>query len=129
MRAAPTFGAEVQQVRRSHLTNVVRDKAPAIHVRFGSAKVTGDRSCGRAWKMDWTVSIYVRDDNDATADPLVVEAIKRLDPDVPYTNGADVELQSIDADTEIADGDAQRVDIRGTVKFVTGQWAIDEASQ
>ena len=118
----------IDNIRRSHLTIVDRERAPAIHARFGDAKRTDDdRACPWKWQIDFKVSVYVASDNDADADPIVVEVIKRLDPMIgtPYANGVDLRLSRVESDVEIADQDAQRVDVVGSAKFITDPWQID----
>lgn len=130
------YGASVdaplllENIRRSHLTRVNRDRAPAIHVRFGKAKPTEDKACNWRWEQDWTVSVYVRNDDDAEADPIVVEAVKRLNPltSTGYANKVVVRLTEIDANTEIADEDSQRVDINGTAGYTTAPWTLDQGA-
>lgn len=131
MQAAPlsAYGPEPplsDRVRRSHLTAVDRDLAPAIYVRFGVAKRAADKaSCDWRWDLEWTVSVYVRSDNDADSDPIVIEAVNRINATVvPYSNNVVPELTSIESDTEIADADAQRVDIKGVAIFFTPAWSL-----
>lgn len=132
MQAAPlsSYGPEPplsDRIRRSHLTRVDRDSAPAIYVRFGKAKRTGDRSsCSWRWELEWTISVYVRSDNDADSDPIVIEAVNRINPyTTPYQNNVVLDDEpSIESDTEIADADAQRVDISGTAIFHTPAWSL-----
>lgn len=115
-----------KNIRRSHLTVVPREEAPSIYLRFGRARPVADKSCQWRWELDWTVSVYLRSDNDEDADPLVIAAVNRVNPSngTPYTNAVRVELTEVDAETEIADEDAQRVDIKGVAKFGTAEWAL-----
>ncbi len=131
MRAAPlsAYGPEPplsDRIRRSHLTVVTRDTAPAVYVRFGEAKRgTNKASCNWRWDLEWQISIYVRSDNDADADPIVIECVRRINPDaVAYANGVFVEIVTIESDAEIADTDAQRVDIRGIAVYHTAAWSL-----
>lgn len=119
----------VENIRRSHLTAVNRDRAPAIYVRFGKAKVTEDKNCNWLWQHEWTVSVYVRSDDDAEGDPIVIEAVTRLNPltSTGYANQVVVKLTQIDAETEIADSDAQRVDIIGVAGYTTAPWTLDQS--
>ncbi len=128
--AYPLGGPLFDQIKRSHLTNVKRDDAPAIHLRFPRARPVSDTSCAWQWTQDVTVSVYTRGDaGDLLADPIVVESVKRLNPLIGagYANSVVVELQSIEADTEVADEDATRVDIKLTAGFITGAWTLDAA--
>lgn len=129
LRAAPLYvpNVNVDRIRRSHLTAVPRTEAPTLYARFGRAKPTADKACKWQWEMEWTVSVYVRSDDDAEADPLVVQVVNRLNPLVgtPYSNNVTLNFSSVDAETEIADDDAQRVDVRGVAKFVTNQWSLE----
>jgi hypothetical protein len=121
----------VTEIRRSHLTAVDRDRAPAIYLRAGDMeRLDLERTCPWKWSMAWRVSVYVRSDEaDAAADPLVVEVVRRLNPTLgtPYTNGVDLRLHRIEVETEVADTDAQRVDVVGIARFQTVDWALDEA--
>lgn len=127
------YGASVdaplllENIRRCHLTRVNRDRAPAIHVRFGKATVSEDRACDWRWSLDWTASVYLRSDDDAEADPIVIEVVNRLNPQTStgYANNVVVKLTAIEADTEIADADAQRVDVKGTAEYETAAWSIE----
>lgn len=126
----PVFFPELDSIRRSHLTNVPREKSPAIHLRFPRARPVKDKSCNWQWTLDVTVSVYSRDDSgDVMADPLVGEVVTRLNPETStgYGNGVVVELESIENETEIADEDATRVDIKFTGKFATRAWQLDAA--
>jgi hypothetical protein len=130
LQATPlsTYGPEPplsDRIRRSHLTHVNRDDSPAIYVRFGKATKADDRSCSWRWELEWTVSVYVRSDNDADSDPIVIEAVARINPyATPYQNNAVLDIDSIESEIEVADGDAQRVDISGTAKLHTQAWSL-----
>lgn len=124
----PLSGVAVANIRRAHRTPVTRDMAPAVHVIDGDAKPTADKSCAWAWQFDLTVSVMVRDDAGYTgADPLVCEVVARINPelDPPYSHKARLELLTVRKDTEIADGDAVRVDIELRFKFGTAPWSLE----
>src|SRR6185369_808096 len=110
--ALPLFGPELDNIRRSHLTNVTRENAPAVHVRFPRQKPTEDKSCNWRWQMDFTVSVFSRDDSgDKMADPMVSEVVRRLNNQASkYTNKVTLEVDTIQTETETADSDATRVD-------------------
>jgi hypothetical protein len=130
MQAAPNFGVDVGSIRRSHLTVLPREKCPAIYCRFKRQKPTDGKACDWRWSMEFSVSVFSRDDSGATAaDAIIVEALKRLESTTlaPYANAVMVELIDIDVEDEIADEDAFRADINCVAKFVTAQWQIDVA--
>jgi hypothetical protein len=119
------------RIRRSHLTVVDRNQTPAIYLRAGDATRRGEETaCPWKWEMYWRVSVYVRDDaSDLASDPIVLEVVARLNPmvGVPYSNGVDLRLTKIEVVTEIADADAQCVDVVGVARYNTNEWALDEA--
>lgn len=128
LEAAPlsAYGpVQPSRIRRSHLTVVPRDEAPAIYVRFAEAKVESDKNCNWSWALEWTVSIYLRSDSDEEADPLVIEVLNRVNPATLYSNKVTVQIKSIESDPEIADSDAQRVDVKGVAKYVTPAWSLE----
>lgn len=120
---------QASNVRRYHLTNVDREDCPAIHMRAGDAtKDSEDKGCRWCWSLEVRVSVYVRSDaGDGIADPIVNEVVRRLNPNVTprYSNGVDLRLTKIETDTEVADTDAQRVDVVLTAKYDTGPWTLD----
>lgn len=132
LRAAPLtdYGAsppKADRIRRSHLTVVDRDSAPAVYVRFGRARRVSDRSCRWRWEMQWRVGIYVRSDDASEADQPVVAVLGRLNPEAaPFAGDFDVTLEGVDfeAEREIADADAAMVEIVGMVRFETAPWSL-----
>lgn len=132
LRALPLtdYGADAPafaMIRRSHLTVVDRTKAPAVYLRFGKATKSEDKACNWTWELEFTVSVYVRSDDDADADPIVLAVVSRLNPSppTPYTNLTFLRINEIDAETEVEDADAQRVDVKGIVKYTTRAWDLE----
>jgi hypothetical protein len=134
LTASPFPGiSSLTRIQRKHRTRVTRENAPAIHLIEGMAKPTKTVACDWQWEMDGTVALFVRDDNGLqAADPLLIEAIKRINPETgtPYPGKAELLLLRIgpgrggDEYTEIADEDATRVDIDLRFKFSTPRWTL-----
>ena len=121
-----TQGIDAGMIRRSHLTAVDRAKAPAIYLRFGDATKSEDKSCNWVWVHEFRVSVYVRSDDDSDADPAVQAVVARLNPNAtPYEHAKFVRIDKVEAETEVADADAQRVDVIGTMTYVTRAWNLE----
>lgn len=121
-------GVALASIRRKRRTQVTRENAPAIHLIEGQGKVNEDKSCDWRWEMDGTIAIFVRDDNGLeAADPFMVEAVKRINPEIApaYSNSMRLELLRIGPSTETADEDATRVDIDFRLKFGARRWTLD----
>lgn len=131
LQAAPRFGGvALASIRRSHRTAISRDKAPAIHVIDDDEvpdPVKVGKGCAVPWEKGFTVSLFLRDDEGyPAADPLKLEVMSRLDPETaPWPAGVVLAYGKIAYQTEIADGDAVRVDMRFTFKFQAASWQLD----
>lgn len=95
-------------IRRTHRTEVPREKSPAVHVIDGDDAPGGSR-CARAAEL--TVAIFVRgDDASAAADALKLAVIARVR--AAAIDGVSIKPpRRIAPETEIADKDVTRIDI------------------
>jgi endonuclease YncB( thermonuclease family) len=118
--------AETDNIRRDHRTVVPREKAPAVHVIDGDETPQKTAtSCYCKDELDFTVSIFVRDDEGyQAADPIKLAVMAALDPTVAYGNAIELRRGRIRSESEIADGDSLRVDMEFQFCFQTAEWAL-----
>lgn len=126
LQASPAI---TDNVRRAHRISITRENAPAVHLIDGTDTPTpAKNNCRTQRTCGFTVSIFVRDDEGASAaDPYVLAVNDALDPDVgtAYPGGAIMRQGRITVDEEIADGDAVRVDMAFEFDYQTTGWALD----
>lgn len=124
---APTdfIGTSGRGTRRSHLTAIDKDDAPAGNLRSGEDHPSKASKCAR--EGDIIVSIFVRDDDgESAADPYISELYSRFSAAWPA--GVSVSPGPIIRDTEVADGDATRVDCHFPVCYSVGErWSLERA--
>lgn len=134
LKAAPTnWGLGVQDVRRAHRTAVPKAGAPAVHLVGGRDEPAREhsKSLCRRRNAEFTVALFVRNDaGESAADPLRIEAMRRLNPETTglaaYPSGALVRPAEIDPDEEIADGDAIRIDMRFEFSYPATDWKLSQ---
>ncbi len=114
-------------VRRAHRVAVARDEAPAIYLIDGDDVIRGspDSDCRRDRVKRFTVAVFVRDDDGASAADTLVDAVNdRLDPVTAYASGATLLQGAIKPDEEIADEDAIRVDMEFEFRYQAPGWSL-----
>lgn len=129
--AAPSFGIDLESIRRKHRTPVTRARCPAVQVIEGAARLTEVKRCDWRFEMNGTIRVFVRDDDGLeAADPFVVEIVKRINPEIPtaYSNGVLLEITALEPEVEIADEDAVATNIELRARFGCGRWALDAAT-
>jgi hypothetical protein len=131
VKASPRFsGVKLDNIRRAHRTHVTRANCPAIHVIDGDEvpdKGKVGRGCAVPREKQFTVSLFVRDDDGyADADEIKQEVMARLSPaGGEWPTGVRLEYGPIKYESEVADGDALRVDMDFVFKFDTAAWRLD----
>lgn len=132
LTALPTFGADIAMVRRTHRTDVPREKSPAVYLFEGESKrVGGDRSaCTWDWETRGRIEVINRSDvGTLMAEPMVLEVLARISPersDIPvYSNNVRLELERVDAEAAVADVDAAKVSIEFVAKYKTARWSLN----
>ena len=109
-------------VRRSHRTAILREQAPGAHLIDGEDRPQQGKPCG-ARQGEFTVSIFVRDDDAGAGDEYKVELYRRMAE--PWAPGIVVRPGRIFVDTELADEDAARIDCQFFVQYATGgEWEL-----
>lgn len=114
-----------REYKRSHLTDVPKDRTPACHLVDGEDKPTN--RCQR--DASFKVSLFVRSDAPAAiVDDLKVEVMRRLNPETAaYPPGVSIKPGRIATDTEIADLDATRVDMDFSLCYDAAEWSLGGA--
>lgn len=134
LRADPPVIEDVGRIRREHRTTLRREDTPAVYVADGDnlpddpPKNEDHCPIGRA--QQFIVSIFVRDDKASEiADPILLAIFARLDPLATgmsaYSNNARLRPGPIRLESQIADGDALRIDVEFTFSYGAQQWALD----
>lgn len=127
--ALPTFGADIAMVRRTHRTDVPLEKSPAVYLFEEETKrVGGDRNmCNWDWEARGRFEIINRDDvGTAAAEPMVLEVLTRINPDVlPYANSVRLEIEKITSEAAVADVDAAKVSVEFVAKYKTARWSLN----
>lgn len=115
-------------IRRAHRTAMPREKGDFIHLIDGDDEPDRKQKCGRR-RGKFTASIFVRSDDGATAADkyriAVADRLETLGSSLP--DGVMIEPPGrISPDTEIADGDATRVDMDFEFTYPThGEWSLE----
>lgn len=130
LTATAYAGVSALNVRRTHLTAVDRDHAPAVRQIDGEdSKRSGapgsKGSCAQPREVAWKISIITRSDADGhlQADALMLEVMDRFV--APWPPGVVVKYGSISYDNEIADEDVSKLDIEFIGHYQTPEWQLD----
>lgn len=121
-------------IKRTHLQNPPLEQTPAIHVIEGGLLPEGgnyarDNGCRTPWEQAVTLRLVLRSDIDtAGRDAIRLECLRRMSP-MPaqqWTNGVVPKLGRMIPSSEVADNDAQILDIDLVLCFNAAPWALDE---
>lgn len=129
--SAPTPIVSKTRLRRTHRTTVTRENAPAAHLIDGTDKPIDPKdNCETEREAAFTVSLFVRnDDGYAEGDALARKVMERLDPMSddyqPYPHNARMNIGPITTETDIADGDALRIDMEFNFRYRVAGWSLD----
>lgn len=125
MKAAPLMVQKAGNIRRSHRTAVPREDGDSVHVIDGNDDQKKGSACQR--EGEFTISIVKRTDLGPEAvDPLKREVMRRLNPILnPWPDGVVLEPRGVRPDTEIADADANHVEMEFYVCYpVVDEWSL-----
>lgn len=133
MTAAPNIVRDMKEVRRAHRTLIPKcaKDAYAVHVVDGydQPQKDGKGNVCSGWREGgFTISLFARDDLGPTVlDPLKVEVVRRLNPYTePHPVGITIDPLRITIQTQIADGDASRVDLNFEFCYpVQSEWSLE----
>ena len=132
LQAAPAnWGLGVVDVRRAHLTTVPRKGAAAVHLIDGDDQPHAKQAALCIQRdMGFTLALFVRSDSGpSAADPLRIEAMRRLSPDTaPYADGILLAPGRIRVDAELADADAIRVEMEFAASYPATEWTLGLSS-
>lgn len=123
MKTPTLLDVKSTSVRRSHLTEVDRQAAPAIYVIEGADEPVQDGKSSRCprRRLSLTVRLILRDDaGTSKADPYLIEILRRLDDETrTYGEGVTAELGRIAPDQDVADKDVVDIGIDLTLTYST----------
>lgn len=125
-------GVIAANVRRTHLTPVDREHAPAVHFVDGPERTRGAfrrNGCSVAREVYFSVFVYTRGDSNShtQADTIALEVMERLAPEVSVwpPTGVVLEPKDISHETEVTDSDATRMEMEFCALFYTPEWQLD----